>query len=229
MPSAHKIGILGAGRVGTALARLALAAGYEVSVATARPPAEIALLLEIMAPGAKPETAEALVASSDIVILALPLSKYTTLRPDLFAGKVVVDVMNYWPPVDGAIAEFEGGASSSEIVQRHLPGALLVRSFNHMGYHEIEQEARPQGDPDRRALAIAGDDAEARALVAAFVDRLGYDPVDAGPLAVSRRFGVGTPIFGAGFGHAEMGRLLAGTALNALSDRKSPSPAACLP
>ncbi|MBN9068323.1 MAG: NAD(P)-binding domain-containing protein [Rhizobiales bacterium] len=147
MPSVHKIGILGAGRVGTALARLALAAGYEVSVATARPPAEIALLLEIMAPGAKPETAEALVASSNIVILALPLSKYATLRPDLFAGKIVIDAMNYWPPVDGAIAEFEGVASSSEIIQRHLPGALLVRSFNHMGYHEIEQEARRRSRP----------------------------------------------------------------------------------
>lgn len=208
MPSVHKIGILGAGRVGTALARLALAAGYEVSVATARPPAEIALLLEIMAPGAKPETAEALVASSNIVILALPLSKYATLRPDLFAGKIVIDAMNYWPPVDGAIAEFEGVASSSEIIQRHLPGALLVRSFNHMGYHEIEQEARPQGDPDRRALAVAGDDAEARALVAAFIDRLGYDPVDAGRLAASRRFGVGTPIFGAGYGREEVAGLL---------------------
>lgn len=229
MPSVRKVGILGAGRVGTTLARLALAAGYEVSVATARSPAEIALLLEIMAPGAKPETAEALVASSDIVVLAMPLSKYATLRPDLFAGKVVVDVMNYWPPVDGAMAEFEGEASSSEIVQRHLPEALLVRSFNHMGYHEIEQEARPHGDPDRRALAVAGDDAKARALVATFIDRLGYDPVDAGPLAASRRFGVGTPIFGAGFGHAEMVRLLAGTELNALPDRNSARSAAYLP
>jgi predicted dinucleotide-binding enzyme len=202
---------LGAGRVGTALARLALAAGYEVSVATARPAAEIALLLEIMTPGAKPETAEALVASSDIVILALPLSKYAALRPDLFAGKVVVDVMNYWPPVDGTIAEFEGEASSSEIVQHHLPEALLVRSFNHMGYHEIEQEARPRGDPGRRALAVAGNDADARILVASFIDRLGYDTVDAGPVAASRHFGVGTPIFGAGFGRTEMTGLLSAT------------------
>ncbi|WP_315926687.1 NADPH-dependent F420 reductase [Mesorhizobium sp. SP-1A] len=207
----RKIGILGAGRVGTALARLALAAGYEVGVATARPPEEIALLLEIMAPGAKPETAEALAASSDIVILALPLSKYRSLRPDLFAGRIVVDAMNYWAPTDGIIPEFEGDASSSEIVQRHLPEALVVRSFNHMGYHEIEQEARPQGDPDRRALAIAGDDAGARETVAGFVDRLGYDPVDAGPLAASRNFGVGTPVFGAGFGRADMARLLAQT------------------
>ncbi len=205
---AHAIGILGAGRVGTALARLALEAGYEVRVATARPPAEIELLLEFTAPGAKATMAEDAIAASDIVVLALPLSKYRSLRPDLLAGKVVIDVMNYWAPTDGTIAEFEGERSSSEVVQDYLPGARLVRSFNHMGYHEIEEEARPAGDPDRRALAVAGDDAAARKIVAAFVDRLGYDAVDAGPLAASRHFGTGTPIFGAGFGRAEMERLL---------------------
>lgn len=210
MPEPKTIGILGAGRVGTALARLALAAGYEVRVATARPAAEIALLLEIMAPGARPDTAEALVAASDIVILALPLSKYRSLRPEQLAGKVVIDVMNYWAPTDGTILEFEGEASSSEVVQRHLAGARLVRSFNHLGYHEIEERSRPAGDPERRALALAGNDAQARVVVAGFIDRLGYDPVDAGPLSASRRFGVGTPVFGADFGHAEMAGLLSG-------------------
>lgn len=202
------IGILGAGRVGTALARLAIAAGLEVRVATARPPEEIELLLEIMAPGAKAGAAEAVIAGSDIVVLALPLSKYRFLQPEAFAGKVVVDVMNYWAPTDGTIAEFEGGQSSSEVVQRFMPAARLVRSFNHMGYHEIEEEARPAGDPDRRALAVAGNDPLARKAVSRLIDRLGYDPVDAGPLASSRNFGTGTPIFGAGFGRAEMERML---------------------
>lgn len=202
------VGILGAGRVGSALARLAISAGYDVRVATSRPPAEIELLIEIMAPGAKAETAEAVIAASDIVILALPLSKYRRLKPELFVGKTVIDVMNYWAPTDGTIAEFEDGRASSEIVQQFLTGARLVRSFNHMGYHEIEEEARPAGDPARRALAVAGDDIEARNLVAAFVDRLGYDPVDAGPLTSSRNFVTGTPIFGATFGRAEMERLL---------------------
>ncbi|GAA2869504.1 hypothetical protein GGQ99_004347 [Aminobacter niigataensis] len=207
-PETSAIGILGAGRVGTALARLALGAGYEVRVATGRPPAEIELLLEIMAPGAKAGTAEAAIANSDIVLLALPLSKYRSLKPELLAGKVVVDIMNYWAPTDGTIAEFEGVRSSSEVVQEFLSAALLVRSFNHMGYHEIEEEARPAGDPDRRALAIAGNDPAARGIVAAFVDRLGYDAVDAGPLAASRTFGTGTPIFGATFGRSEMERML---------------------
>lgn len=204
MHSKPVIGILGAGRVGTALARLALAAGYEVRIATARPPEEIALLVEIITPGAKPGAAADVIAASDIVILAVPLSKYRALVPEQLAGKIVIDPMNYWAPTDGVLPEFEGEHSSSEVVQRFLPEARLVRSFNHMGYHEIEQEARPAGDPGRRSLAVAGDDAEARKVVAAFIDRVGYDTVDAGPLSASRRFGTGTPIFGGGFTRAEL-------------------------
>lgn len=205
---AKTIGILGAGRVGTALARRAVAAGYEVRVATAKPAADIALLLEIMAPGARADEAQAMIAASDIVILALPLSNYRALRPELFAGKVVVDAMNYWAPTDGVIPEFEGARSSSELVQDHLAGARLVRSFNHMGYHEIGEAARPSGDPERRALALAGDDAQARDLVAGFIDRIGFDPVDAGALAANRAFATGSPIFGAGLGRQDMRRLL---------------------
>lgn len=207
-PDVKTIGILGAGRVGTAIARRAIAAGYEVRIATSKPPQEIALVLDFVAPGAKADTAEAVIAAGDIVILALPLFKYRNLRPELFAGKVVIDAMNYWAPTDGTIAEFEGDRSSSEIVQDYLADARLVRSFNHMGYHEIDEEARPAGDPDRRALALAGDDAAARASVADFIDRLGFDPVDAGKLPAGRAFTGGTPVFGANLSRIEMRRLL---------------------
>ena len=152
------IGILGAGRVGTAIARRAIAAGYAVKIATSKSPAEIALLLEIMVPDARAATAQEVIAESDIVILALPLSKYRQLQPELLAGKIVIDAMNYWAPTDGTIPEFETEASSSEVVQKFLLQSRLVRSFNHMGYHEIDEEARPKGDSERRALAIAGDD-----------------------------------------------------------------------
>ncbi|MBX8825444.1 NADPH-dependent F420 reductase [Ochrobactrum sp. SFR4] len=191
------IGILGAGRVGTAIARRAIAAGYAVKIATSKSPAEIALLLEIMVPGAVATTAQDAIAESDIVILALPLSKYRQLQPELLAGKIVIDAMNYWAPTDGTIPEFETGTSSSEVIQKFLSQSRLVRSFNHMGYHEIDEEARPSDDPQRRALAIAGNDAEARKQVAGFVDRIGFDPVDAGPLIASRMFDTGTPVFGA--------------------------------
>lgn len=198
------IGILGAGRVGTAIARRAIAAGYAVKIATSKSPAEIALLLEIMVPGATAATAQDAIADSDIVILALPLSKYRQLQPELLAGKIVIDAMNYWAPTDGTIPEFETEASSSEVVQKFLSQSRLVRSFNHMGYHEIDEEARPKGDSERRALAIAGDDMDARQTVAHFIDRIGFDPVDAGPLASSRLFATGTPVFGASLTRATM-------------------------
>lgn len=168
-----------------------------------------------MVPGARADEAGAVIAGSDIVILALPLSKYRALRPELFAGKVVVDAMNYWAPTDGVIPEFGGARSSSEVVQDHLAGARLVRSFNHMGYHEIDEAARPAGDPHRRALALAGDDAQARDLVAGFIDRIGFDPVDAGPLAASRGFATGGPIFGASLDRSEMQKRLQEAALAA--------------
>lgn len=198
------IGILGAGRVGTALARRALAAGFDVRIATSKPAADIALMLDILTPGARAETAEVAISAADIVILALPLSKYRALRPELFAGKIVIDAMNYWAPTDGTLAEFESGRSSSEVIQAYLSTARLVRSFNHMGYHEIDEAARQSGDPDRRALALAGDDPQARTIVAEFIDRLGFDPVDAGTLSASSDFAGGTPIFGAKLGRREM-------------------------
>lgn len=207
-PKPQVIGILGAGRVGTALARLAIAAGYDVRIATSRPPEEIALLVEIITPGATPGAAADVIAASDIVVLALPLSKYRALVPEQLAGKVVIDPMNYWAPTDGVMPEFETAQSSSEVVQAYLQKARLVRSFNHMGYHEIEQEARPTGDTVRRALAIAGNDEEARRSVAAFIERLGYDSVDAGDLAASRKFGTGTAIFGGGFAAIELAERL---------------------
>src|SRR4051812_10877648 len=109
------IGVLGAGRVGTAIARQALKAGYEVRIATARPPSEIALLVDVMVPGAMAVSASVAARDSDLVILALPLTKYRTLSPEDLAGKVAIDVMNYWAPTDGTLPEFEGDASSTEI------------------------------------------------------------------------------------------------------------------
>ena len=198
------IGILGAGRVGTAVARRALAAGYQVRVASSRPASDIALVLQFTAPGAVASDAADVIAQSDIIVLALPLSKYRSLPADQFAGKIVIDTMNYWAPTDGTLPEFEGAPSSSEVVADYLKDARLVRSFNHMGYHEMDGEARPSGDPDRRAMAVAGDDAQARDIVAAIIDRMGFDPVDAGRLSNGRDFAIGTPIFGAPLGRHDL-------------------------
>lgn len=202
------VGILGAGRVGTAVARQAVKAGYDVLVATSRPPEEISLIVELVAPGAKAVSAE-VASQADIVVLALPLNRFRNLPPERLAGRVVIDAMNYWAPTDGDLPDFETGATSTEIVQRHLAEARLVRTLNHIGYHELEEQALPAGHAQRQAMALASDDAAAKAVVAGFIDRIGYDPVDAGPLAAGRKFATGTPLFGNRLKREEMEALLA--------------------
>jgi hypothetical protein len=189
------IGILGAGRVGTAVGRQALQAGYEVMVATSKPADDIALMVQIMTPGAVAVTA-AEAAEADIVVIAVPLHKYRTLDPALLAGKTVIEAMNYWAPVDGEIDDFENDdRTSSEIVQTYLPGSKLVKTLNHIGYHDLEVDGQEPGSEGRRALALAGDHQHAKDLVSRFIDRLGYDAVDAGPLEAGRSFQPGTEIF----------------------------------
>ena len=189
------IGILGAGRVGTAVARQALSAGYAVNIATAKPASEIELIVDIVTPGATAvEAAEA--SRQDLVILAVPLHKYRTVDPAFLAGRTVIDVMNYWAPVDGEITDFEDTTlTSSEVIQQYFADAHVVKTLNHIGYHELEADGQPAGSEDRRALALAGDDQDSKELVATFLDRLGYDPVDAGPLAAGRAYQPGTAIF----------------------------------
>ena len=178
-----RLGIVGAGKFGTTLARAAVAAGYDVAISASGSPDEIALTVEVLAPGARTATTEDVVRHADIIVLAVPTHRFRELSPDLFAGKILVDAMNYWEPVDGDDAELATAEDgTSMVVQHHFGSARVVKSLNQLGYHELDENQRQDGASDRIAIGAAGDDRLAVRRVMQFIDRLGFDPVDVGPL-----------------------------------------------
>jgi predicted dinucleotide-binding enzyme len=205
-----KIAILGAGKVGTSLARVALAAGYDVDIAASGSPDRIALIIDVLVPGARAVTAAEAVVDADLVVLALPLHRFARLDRSLLAGHIVLDIMNYWTPIDGEISEFDDAPDgTSVLVQRLIPGARVVKTLNHIGYHELDEEPRPAGAPDRMALGAVGDDPDAVNTVLAFLERLGFDAIDGGPLANGVAFQPGSPLFGAPYPADRFRELLA--------------------
>lgn len=190
------IGILGAGKVGTILARLSAAAGYDTYLAGSSDPEKIELIASVLSPGAKAVSNTEAAARADIVIAAIPLHKYDTLPREQLAGKIVVDALNYWWETDGVDSPFgEPDASTSEFIQQQLPESTVVKGFNHMGYHDLDELAAPKGDDNRRAIALAGPE-EAAGKVATLVDDFGFDPLYIGGLGEGVRLQPFAPAFG---------------------------------
>ncbi len=192
------VGILGAGKVGVVLAQLALKAGYIVYIAGSGNPEKITLSIKILAPGAHAVTKEEAALKADIVILALPLSKFKTIPAEQLAGKLVIDSMNHWFEVDGPREDsIPRGQSSSEAVQAFIPGARVVKALSHMGYHELYDNPSPTGAAGRKAIAIAGNDEDDIKTVADFINSLGFDPLAIGKLANGHVLEPGQKAFGA--------------------------------
>jgi 8-hydroxy-5-deazaflavin:NADPH oxidoreductase len=195
------VGFIGSGRIGSTVARLSVAAGYAVVMSNSRGPQTLTDLVSELRPMARAATSEQAASDGDLVVVSIPLRAYQSVPARPLAGKLVLDTCNYYPERDGQIAELDNGSlTSSELVQRHLAGAHVVKAFNNIFYQHLLSLARPAGAADRSFLPIAGDDADARAQASAFLDAIGYGAVDAGPLASSWRQQPGTPVYGTPYG-----------------------------
>lgn len=190
------LGLIGSGHIGSQLARAAAAHGYDVVLSNSRGPETLdGLVAEIGERATAGTTQDA--AHADLVVLTIPLAAVPTLPAELLDGKIVIDTNNYYPERDGQIAELDTEElTTSELVQRHFAGARIVKAFNHIYAAAITDDATPAGTPDRRALIVASDDAEAKARVASFIDEIGFDTYDMGGLADSWRVQRDTPAYG---------------------------------
>ena len=195
------LGIIGSGMIGGTVARLSVAAGYRVVVSNSRGPETLAELAAELGPLATAGTTEQAAAAGDLVLVSVPVKAFGDIPVKPLAGKPVLDTGNYYPQRDGHIAELDTGAlTSSGLLQRDLPDAQVVKVFNNIVFKHLGSLARPHGAEDRSALPIAGDSAAAKATVTAFLDSIGYDAVDAGPLADSWRQEPGTPVYAGLYG-----------------------------
>jgi predicted dinucleotide-binding enzyme len=193
------IGFIGSGMIGGTVARLSVAAGHRVVLSNSRGPETLKDLAEELGPLATAGTGEQAAEAGDLVVVSIPVKGYPTVPR--VAGKPALDTGNYYPQRDGQIAELDSGSlTSSGLLQRDLPQARVVKVFNNIFFRHLASLPRPAGAPDRSALPIAGDDEAAKAAVTAFLDSIGYDTVDAGPVADSWRQEPGTPVYGAPYG-----------------------------
>jgi 8-hydroxy-5-deazaflavin:NADPH oxidoreductase len=192
------IGFIGSGKIGSTVARLAVGAGHQVVMSNSRGPDTLADLVAELGPNARAGTVEEAATVGDLVVVTIPQKAHTDVPVAPLAGKPVLDTINYYPQRDGNVVELDDGTTtSSELLQRHLPESSVVKVFNNINFRPLGSLARPAGDPGRSALAIAGDDPDAKAAVTAFLDSIGYDALDVGPLAEGFRFQVGAPAYGA--------------------------------
>ena len=191
-----KIGIIGAGRIGQAVASRLVTAGHEVMLSNAAGPESLGAATEALGREAHAGTVQHAAAYGEVVFVAIPVAAMFDLPAAELDGKIVVDATNYYPQRDGQIPELDDGSiGSSELLARDLPGSRVVKAMNTMSYVRLAREAKPPGAAGRLAIPLAGDDLPAKEIVSGLIDDMGFDPVDAGTLADGRDQQPGTAVY----------------------------------
>ena len=191
------IGLIGAGHIGSQVARLAVKSGYDVVISNSRGPETLSELVSELGPKARAATPSEAANAGDIVVVTIPLKNYRSVPVEPLAGKIVIDTNNYYPQRDGHIPELDNeSTTTSELLQAHLPKSKVVKGFNHIYASQLTTDGLPARTKNRRALVIAGNDREAKAAVAQLLDQFGFDAVDAGPLSEGWRIQRDTPGYG---------------------------------
>jgi len=191
-----RIGLIGAGKIGGTLARLFVAQGHEVGVSNSRGPETLSELVAELGPTARALTSAEAADFGDVVVVSVPLGHYQQVPTTGVAGKPVIDTNNYYPQRDGHISPLDDGSTtSSELLQKHLPDAHVVKAFNQIRWTNLGAHGVPAGTPGRTAIPIAGDDAAAKRVVMDLVDQIGFDAVDTGPLSSGRLFQPNTSLY----------------------------------
>jgi hypothetical protein len=192
-----KIGIIGAGNIGSQIARLAVANGHEVVISNSRGPETLPReLLDELGDRLEGGTADEAAQAGEIVLVAVPLRSYSEVPVEPLAGKIVIDANNYYPQRDGPFPQLDDeSTTTAELMQAHLPESRVVKAFNQIRAPHLTAHGQEPGTQNRRALIVAGDDPDARARVAELIDSFGFDPVDIGPLAEGWRIQRDTPAY----------------------------------
>lgn len=188
------IGIIGAGEIGSQVARAAIASGYDVVIANSRAPETLTDLIDELGPSARAATAAGAADAGEFVVVAVPLKVRSDMPVAELAGKIVLDTNNYMVWRDGHIPVIDSGEKTvHELRQEHLPTSKVVKAFTHIQAHRITSAGKPAGAPSRLALAASSDFPEAVELMARLYDQFGFDTADNSPLSESWRSGPGQP------------------------------------
>ncbi|WP_461172771.1 NAD(P)-binding domain-containing protein [Arthrobacter sp. Z1-9] len=191
------IGIIGAGHIGSQIARKAVELGYDVIISNSRGPETLAGLAAELGPKARAATAAEAAGGGDFAVVTVPLKNYADVPVEPLAGKIVIDTNNYYWERDGHIPALDNGeATTSGLLQGHLPESKVAKGFNHIGAAQITTDGAPVGTENRRALATASDYPEAAELVTRLYDEFGFDTVNIGLLEESWRVERDRPAYG---------------------------------